>query len=793
MQATSIKTNSRWYRVACLPDLDLAKYSAQAETGHDGVVDTFNVALRPLHRLGLCYGLRMHLVFAWQPAVQAGGRMLVFLGFSGDEAALKQAPIDSLLTAVPFHPYFPLGSVLQPFSDGIQEGQDDYWLGVPWKRLRCGVQVGKVERFLSSLAARQEVGDDDHKGLHVVECWRGRDDSRLIGALQLLQALNRESMLCISLEPVDRAQDVADLYETSFEVIREYNANRFRRSLDGSTHQLPQDKRGEELLKLREDLVEALIENAHFQASITAWSEEEHLARLLAETAVAEAVDTGSHKIYALPVGRRPWHCVQGSLPMPCDPETPAKIAFLSHLYSVAEMNGFFRLPVLHEGESLDLPKETDASLVLKSQDGKREVSVPLGYLVNQSGRQTESVLAVPLANLTKHALVAGVPGSGKTNTLMYMAWHLWREHGIPFLVLEPAKREYRGLLSLAKKGEVGLYAPGRAFPGVPRDKNKMATAINPFSFTTGVSLAEHTTNLLACFEGAFPLVMPLPALVERAINTVYRDLGWSIEDVNDGTRNFPTMSRFLKALQSEAKSANYQGEIAGNIKAMLDVRFRRLNEGLSGRAFSGDDYDADKDEQIGDRVMVEPHEWLQRPIILELESLGANYANFMTLLVLTQIREALSVTPSSRLRHVLILEEAHNLIGPSSYSESGENADPKTAATAYIVKLLAEVRALGQGIVIADQLPSKLAPEVLKNTSLKICHRLVSGDDRGQMGQTMQASAAQLEHVASLLPGQALVSFEGLQRPFVATMNLADKDLRHINDRLTDKQYLGF
>jgi DNA helicase HerA-like ATPase len=313
-----------------------------------------------------------------------------------------------------------------------------------------------------------------------------------------------------------------------------------------------------------------------------------------------------------------------------------------------------------------------------------------------------------------------------------------------------------------------------------------MATAINPFGFPMGVSLAEHTTNLLACFEGAFPLVMPLPALVERAINTVYRDLGWSIEDVNEGKKNFPTMSRFLQALQSEAKSANYPGEIAGNIKAMLDVRFRRLNEGLSGRAFSGEDDGADK-------VMVEPDEWLQRPIILELESLGANYANFMTLLVLTQIREALSVSPSSKLRHVLILEEAHNLIGPSSYSESGENADPKTAATAYIVKLLAEVRALGQGIIIADQLPSKLAPEVLKNTSLKICHRLVSGDDRGQMGQTMQASAAQLEHVASLLPGQALVSFEGLQRPFVATMNLADKDLRHINDRLTDKQYLGF
>ncbi len=782
---------ARWYSVQVLPDLNLAKYGALAESGREGVVDSFNMALRPLHRLGLCYGLRLHLVFAWHPSSAPGQRMMVCLGFSGAAEALARAPVNEVLASLPFQAYFPLGSSLVPIAVTAEptDMPANAWLGRSWEDVQSGVQVAKVERFLSSIAARAELGDGAHAGLHVVESWQAREGSRLIGVLQLLQALNRESMVWVTLEPVDCASAVNELYESSFEVIRSYNANRFRRSLDGSTQQLPQDKRGEELLKLREDLVQSLTEQPHFQASITAWSEERHLARLLVETAVTDAVEAGSHHVHDLPSMRRPWDNLVGELPTPCHPGTPAKLQHLAHVFTMVEVGGFFRLPVLYEGEVLELPKETDAALVLSHGSNREKMSVPLGFLTDNGGRETCSVLSIPLANLTKHALIAGVPGSGKTNTLMYLAWHLWREHGIPFLVLEPAKREYRGLLNLAEPGEIGLYAPGRAFPGVPRHGNKMATGINPFSFPVGCSLAEHVTNLLACFEGAFPMFMPLPALVERAIQQVYRDRGWQTEEIHsEGAmdRSFPVMSQFLSALQKEADEASYSGEIAQNVKAALDVRFRRLNEGLTGRAFSG----GDKRDR-GDLVLVRPSDWLERPMIFELESLGANYSNFLTLLILTQVREALSVNPSSKLRHLLVLEEAHNLIGPSSYNEGGENADPKTAATAYVVKLLAEVRALGQAIIVADQLPSKLAPEVLKNTSLKICHRLVATDDRNQMGQTMQASAAQLEQVATLLPGQALVSFEGLQRPFLSRITLADKDLRHVDNRPTDLQIL--
>lgn len=93
--------------------------------------------------------------------------------------------------------------------------------------------------------------------------------------------------------------------------------------------------------------------------------------------------------------------------------------------------------------------------------------------------------------------------------------------------------------------------------------------------------------------------------------------------------------------------------------------------------------------------------------------------------------------------------------------------SNPKIAATAYIVKMLAEVRALREGIIIADQLPTAMAPEVIKNTNIKLIHRLTSIDDRQLIGSTMSASGIQLEHVAVYRPGEALMSYEGLQRPF--------------------------
>ena len=173
------------------------------------------------------------------------------------------------------------------------------------------------------------------------------------------------------------------------------------------------------------------------------------------------------------------------------------------------------------------------------------------------------------------------------------------------------------------------------------------------------------------------------------------------------------------------------------------------------------------------------PEEWLTKPVIIELESLGEGLANFVTLLLCTLIRETLKANPlvdkDKPVRHVIFIEEAHNLIAPESQVKNGQDSNPKIAATAFIVKMLAEVRALREGIIIADQLPTAMAPEVIKNTNIKLVHRLTSADDRELVGSTMSASPLQIENMATYTSGQALFTYEKLIRPFEMQVNLID------------------
>ena len=363
-----------------------------------------------------------------------------------------------------------------------------------------------------------------------------------------------------------------------------------------------------------------------------------------------------------------------------------------------------------------------------------------------------------PLSLLPKHAFVSGVPGSGKTNTMHHITSSLWKDHGIPFLVLEPAKQEYRALANDPGMKDMYLFSPNAdmSFP----------LHINPFEMPKGTLVAEHIRRLCSVFEGAFPLEPPMPFLLDTAIEAVYRELGWIPEHVytgdekqedSDKKRALPTMSMLYRRLEQELKSTQYSDEVRGNLESALKVRIGSLL-----RREMGDVFDVPESSFA-------PEKWLEVPAVIELESMGTGPANFLTLMLCSLIRETLKVTPrfDGDVRHVIFIEEAHNLIGPESEEQTGADADPKQAATAFVVKMLAEVRALKEGIVIADQLPTVMAQEVLKNTGLKIGLRITSADDRSLLGSTMAASVMQLEQMSTFAVGEALIFYEKLMRPF--------------------------
>lgn len=419
---------------------------------------------------------------------------------------------------------------------------------------------------------------------------------------------------------------------------------------------------------------------------------------------------------------------------------------YLPTLFSLEEIAPFFRLPALYDGEIIQMAKETAPAAVNKN-----------GSLFLGKDKNGYDVF-FPLSLLPKHAFVSGVPGSGKTNTMHHITSSLWKDHRIPFLVLEPAKQEYRALANDPGMKDMYLFSPNAdmSFP----------LHINPFEMPKGTLVAEHIRRLCSVFEGAFPLEPPMPFLLDTAIEAVYRELGWIPEHVytgdekqedSDKKRTLPTMSMLYRRLEQELKSTQYSDEVRGNLESALKVRIGSLL-----RREMGDVFDVPESS-------LTPEKWLEVPAVIELESMGTGPANFLTLMLCSLIRETLKVNPhfDGDVRHVIFIEEAHNLIGPESEEQTGADADPKQAATAFVVKMLAEVRALKEGIVIADQLPTVMAQEVLKNTGLKIGLRITSADDRSLLGSTMAASAMQLEQMSTFAVGEALIFYEKLMRPF--------------------------
>ena len=779
-----------WYTLHRLPDLSLGAYSALPNSQHEALLAQFSPSLRMLHRLALSYTLELRWWAHFDPNRPSGQRLELALGFAGQVADLEQAPIDAMLRATPIAPYF-----VDPAS-GLQRGsiQAAATPGTAPRLLGC--QAARLERYW----ALTELGDEAFQRqsqlpayLHAVYPWEANEGCRLVPALQLMQQLGEACVITLALQPSEGEQEYDRLQPYYASALAKLAGGSYKDAL-GRTEFIKAGPVAEQLRSLRQDLMDKIRCEPCFTMQLRCYASTRDKARMLTDTVLAEALSNGPHTTWPLPAEVDyfdPAPADMLCLPPPAGVGLPADLQRLAGLFTLSEVASLFRLPVLYEGESLDLRKETYP--VIDTVPGR---SLHLGQL-HGAGSAGESV-HIPLDALVKHTIVVGVPGSGKTNTLLGMANQVWGQFGVPFLALEPAKREYRGLLNLpACSGQVLLFAPGRAAPRewlLEGEYNPLALQINPFEFALGYSLAEHCANLLAVFQGAFGLFQPLPSMVEAAMTTLYAERGWQQGDLANAQRvahcGFPAMPRFVELLREQAEQTDFIGENAATVRAGLEYRFGRLIDGPLAGVFGVE------------RSSLRPEDWLRLPAIIELESLGESNGNFLSLLLLTYLREALTVrqeqdreqgrTTASghKLKHLLFLEEAHNLIGPSAAGGDAEKADPKAAATAYIVKMLAEVRALGQGIVIGDQLPSNLAPEVLKNTSVRICHRLTAPDDRAQMQQSMNASELQFEQMANQTSGYALVSLEGVRKPFSVKVAPADGTQERHNQAISDQAF---
>ncbi len=218
----------------------------------------------------------------------------------------------------------------------------------------------------------------------------------------------------------------------------------------------------------------------------------------------------------------------------------------------------------------------------------------------------------------------------------------------------------------------------------------------------------------------------------------------------------FPTLTDLYHKVKQVVDRLGYDDRIRMDVTAGLQARVDSLRVGQKGQTFEC-------------RRGVPFSAILEKPTVLEIAHLGSDEEKaFLIGLLLMRLYEACELAgESEHIKHVTLVEEAHRLLTRTSTETSAaEVANSKGKSVEAFCNILAEIRAYGEGLVIAEQIPTKLADDVLKNTNLKIMHRMVAADDREQMGAAMNLVGNQTMVVPSLARGEAVVYAEGVEMP---------------------------
>jgi len=374
---------------------------------------------------------------------------------------------------------------------------------------------------------------------------------------------------------------------------------------------------------------------------------------------------------------------------------------------------------------------------------------IHLGKLV-QNGRLLETVdIHLDRDNLNKHIFITGVTGSGKTTT----CHKLLNDSEMPFLVIEPAKTEYRVLTKDAKFKNMLIFTLG--------NNNVAPFKLNPFEFFPHESITSRADMIKASLEASFDMEAAIPQILEAAIYRSYENYGWNIASNKnskypnphaDGIYAFPTLEDLVFNIAVIVKEQGFDDRLKNDYIGSIKARLQGLLIGSKGL-------------MLNTKRSINFKELIKRQVVLELEEIkSGNEKSLIMGFILTNLVEAIKAEhkENRNFKHITLVEEAHRLL--SRYMP-GDSQNKKQGVEVFS-DMLAEVRKYGESLIIVDQIPNKLTPEVLKNTNTKIVHKIFAEDDKEAIGNTMALKEEQKDFLSNLEVGRAIVFTQGFNKP---------------------------
>lgn len=363
--------------------------------------------------------------------------------------------------------------------------------------------------------------------------------------------------------------------------------------------------------------------------------------------------------------------------------------------------------------------------------------SINLGKIYTM-GTETNTDVNLDVNSLTMHTFVTGSTGSGKSNTVYEILNQLHNIYDIPFLVIEPAKGEYKSVL--------GQY-PDVTVYGTNPNKTDLLQ-INPFRFPNDIHVLEHLDRLVEIFNVCWPMYAAMPAILKEAMEKAYIAVGWDIESsINSKGERFPNFADLLEQIEIVINESKYSADSKGDYSGALLTRVRSLTTGLNKLIFCNND--------LGDC------ELFDKNVIVDLSRVGSIETKSLIMgLLVMRLNEYRMTTGkiNTPLSHITVLEEAHNLLKRTSSEQVSDNANLLGKSVELLANSIAEMRTYGEGFVIADQSPGMLDMSVIRNTNTKIILRLPDKSDRELVGYAAGLKREQIDELSKLKKGVAAV-----------------------------------
>lgn len=396
---------------------------------------------------------------------------------------------------------------------------------------------------------------------------------------------------------------------------------------------------------------------------------------------------------------------------------------------------------------------------VIKYDKDKNTETIQLGNIFNMGVSINNNKVTLDKESLAMHTFIVGATGSGKSNTVYKILDELTatRCRDLHFMVIEPTKGEYKRIFGHKR----GVHVFGTN-PTIMK-----LLKINPFKFPDGIHILEHVDRLVEIFNVCWPMYAAMPAVLKEAVLSSYKICGWDMISSTNMISNslYPTFQDLLEQLTRVINESKYSEEVKSNYIGSLTTRVKSLTNGLNGQIFSSD--------EIDNKILFDSN------VIVDLSRVGSQETKslLMGILImrLSEHRMTHSQGSNEKLHHVTVLEEAHNILKSSTHTISQDGGDICGKSVEMISNAIAEMRTYGEGFIIADQSPNAVDISAIRNTNTKIIMRLPEESDRRISGKAAAMKDMQLDEVARLPKGVAVIYQNNWVEPILCKIDKFD------------------